>query len=161
METKTCSRCQFDKDVDQFDNDSSRKDGRYPYCKECSKAAKRTSNAKLKAENPEEWARRRAEYVLRYKERHPERIKETERRVGLKRKYGITLEEYNDILIQQGGCCAICGYVPHPDQNFPVDHCHDSGRVRAILCPKCNLGLGNFNEDPDLLEAAAEYLRRC
>lgn len=77
-------------------------------------------------------------------------------------KYGITAEEFAAKLASQGGKCAICGTTdwlargkgPH------VDHNHDTGQIRGILCGPCNNGLGNFQDDPDLLRAAIDYLER-
>lgn len=80
-------------------------------------------------------------------------------------KYGLTVEQYEAILAAQGGRCAICReenkspnvkYVP-----LCVDHCHDTGKFRGLLCNKCNLGMGNFDDDPERMEAAAEYVRRA
>jgi len=65
----------------------------------------------------------------------------------------------------QGGECAICGQEDSrrraDGSPFPlsVDHDHDSGKLRALLCTKCNVGLGHFRDDPDLLLRAAEYLK--
>lgn len=76
-------------------------------------------------------------------------------------RYGITAEQYDDMLKAQGGCCAICGTnKPNGrDKVWCVDHCHDSNKVRGLLCGPCNRGLGQFRDDPDRLEAAAQYLR--
>ena len=76
--------------------------------------------------------------------------------------YGVTPEQYNAMFAAQDGRCAIC----RSDQwvgknNTPhVDHCHETGRVRGLLCGPCNNGLGNFRDQPDLLETAAAYLRQ-
>ena len=78
----------------------------------------------------------------------------------LKRKYGITLDDYEAMLVAQGGGCAICG-APEPDgQSLHVDHDHDTGAVRGLLCFTCNAGIGMFDHDIDLLSAAVDYLRR-
>lgn len=76
----------------------------------------------------------------------------------LKRKYGITYEEYEEMLAQQDGKCAICGQV---DEWFAlaVDHCHEKGHVRGLLCSQCNRGLGLLKDSPELLERALEYLK--
>ena len=82
----------------------------------------------------------------------------------MKRLYGITGLEYNTLLKKQEGVCAICGTsTPTLNQdetrpNLYVDHCHTSGAVRGLLCGKCNSGLGQFNDNPELLQAAINYL---
>jgi hypothetical protein len=75
----------------------------------------------------------------------------------LKRRYGITADEADVLMAQQGNRCAICmdsfeDVIPH------VDHCHKTGRVRGILCSSCNQGLGNFKDDYTRLQWAADYL---
>lgn len=84
----------------------------------------------------------------------------------LKYKYGITPEGYQAMIEAQGGGCAICGISQSQlwkdDWNHPleIDHCHDTGRVRGLLCSSCNVSLGRFKHDPILLRRAAEYLER-
>lgn len=80
----------------------------------------------------------------------------------LKSKYGITLADYNKMLWSQGGKCAIC-CVAEPTSSDPlhVDHCHATNKVRGLLCRSCNISLGNFRDDPAILEAAAAYLRKA
>jgi hypothetical protein len=83
---------------------------------------------------------------------------------NLKRLYGITFADYERMLAEQGGGCAICGsktskaIIRGKEVLFHVDHDHETGVVRGLLCAKCNLGLGSFEDEPDLLRAAAEYL---
>jgi hypothetical protein len=72
----------------------------------------------------------------------------------LKRRYGITAEDADAMLAAQGGVCAICRSTPA----LHVDHDHDSGEVRALLCFNCNGGLGQFRDDPYLLRVAAFYV---
>lgn len=77
----------------------------------------------------------------------------------LERKYGVTLEWYEETLVAQGGCCAVCGYVPEKGQRrLAVDHDHETGVVRGLLCQLCNLSVGYMKDDPILLRAAATYL---
>jgi hypothetical protein len=73
----------------------------------------------------------------------------------LTRRYGITAAEAEHMLRQQGGLCDICRAVPAAH----VDHDHATGKVRALLCFNCNGGLGQFRDDPDVLAAAADYVR--
>ena len=80
------------------------------------------------------------------------------RRSYLKRKYGITLERYDEMLAAQGGVCAICRREPNPKISLHVDHDHESGAIRGLTCFRCNQAMGAFAEDPTLLRAAAVYL---
>ena len=73
--------------------------------------------------------------------------------------YGISLEEYDAMLDRQGGVCAICKKKPDEGKALFVDHCHITGRVRGLLCGKCNSVLAFGNDDPDILRAAIAYLR--
>ena len=77
----------------------------------------------------------------------------------LMRTYGIDEVQYDELLDQQGGGCAICGSRPN-GKRLAVDHCHDTGRVRGLLCSNCNLGLGNFQDSKGLLRKAYHYLRQ-
>ena len=71
------------------------------------------------------------------------------------RRYGLSLQDYRAILARQGNACAIC---KKPDVRLCIDHCHATGKVRGLLCDKCNMGLGNYNDDPSLMRAATAYL---
>lgn len=80
---------------------------------------------------------------------------------SLLRGYDITLEQYEKLLESQGRSCAICRCSEEKNGKImAVDHCHDSGALRGILCVECNLGIGGFKNSPELLETAAAYLRR-
>lgn len=80
-----------------------------------------------------------------------------DRSYNLKKTYGITLEWYEETLAAQGGGCKICGRSPKGRQ-LSVDHDHNSGKVRGLICYYCNTGLGNFKDDADLLRRALAYL---
>lgn len=90
------------------------------------------------------------------------RMSRSNRKAALKR-VGATPEMYNAMYQAQGGLCAICK-TDKPDlpkgDNFAVDHCHKTKRVRGLLCNRCNLVLGKAEDDPLLLEAMAAYLRK-
>lgn len=77
----------------------------------------------------------------------------------LKYRYGISLDEHKAMAEKQDGKCAICANTfektPH------VDHCHDTGAIRGLLCDRCNRGIGYFADSPDRLQSAADYLRRA
>ena len=72
------------------------------------------------------------------------------------RRYGLKLEDYRAILARQGNACAICGQDGKP---LCIDHCHASGKVRGLLCSKCNTGLGCYDDDPAKTDAATAYLK--
>jgi hypothetical protein len=90
-----------------------------------------------------------------------------DRRSHLK-KFGLTVEEYDRLLEDQNGVCAICNNPesdPHPttkriQKNLAVDHCHETNTNRGLLCAKCNKGLGSFKDNIAYLERAIDYLRR-
>lgn len=82
-------------------------------------------------------------------------------RRGFRQKlYGLTLEQYEFLLSDQGGRCAICGSTENSGVALGVDHDHRSGVVRGLLCDPCNIGIGGLREDPTLLAAAIAYVQR-
>jgi hypothetical protein len=77
------------------------------------------------------------------------------------RKYGLTNKEFAEMLKAQDNACAICGRVPKGrEKALAVDHDHDTGKVRSLLCGRCNMGLGYFQDDSALLKKAQAYLRK-
>lgn len=74
----------------------------------------------------------------------------------IKDKYGVTSQQVADMFERQAGACAICGSSLF--DTCHIDHCHITGNVRGLLCRACNHGLGNFNDSPEALVAAANYL---
>jgi hypothetical protein len=112
-----------------------------------------------------------AESRRAYRQRNPDRVKKLKRDEYLRNKdryrsntllkmYGITLIQYNAILEAQGGVCAICKKECHTGRNLAVDHCHTTNKVRGLLCGHCNQAVGKFQDDPDLMVAAAQYIIR-
>ncbi len=82
------------------------------------------------------------------------------RRNNLRRKYGITTDDYDEMYRAQRGCCWICGtHQSALKRRLNVDHDHDSGDVRALLCGHCNRGIGLLSDDPKTVQRAADYLR--
>jgi hypothetical protein len=77
-------------------------------------------------------------------------------------RYGMTEADYDTMLTEQGGGCAICGgtTMPPHQKYLAVDHCHDSMLVRGLLCSGCNHGLGHFFDNPERLRKAAAYLEK-
>ena len=79
----------------------------------------------------------------------------------LKRKFNISLEEYDLMLKSQDGKCAICGASePRGMGNFHVDHCHKTGKIRKLLCMECNRGLACVKDDPKILQNMIDYLNK-
>lgn len=74
--------------------------------------------------------------------------------------YGLSPEQYDALLAEQGGVCAICGGVNKGSRSLAVDHDHETGTVRGLLCIPCNSAVGLLKEDPDLLQNARIYLLR-
>jgi Recombination endonuclease VII len=98
-----------------------------------------------------ESARRRA-----YHRAHKHEISVRRQGAHLERRYGISRADYAALLARQGGVCAICGKPP--EKTLCVDHCHSTGRIRGLLCRKCNFGLGCYAEDQAAMIAALAYL---
>lgn len=78
----------------------------------------------------------------------------------LRSKYGISSDDRDKMLADQKGCCAICKVSEPSGYNWHVDHDHVTGKVRGLLCSKCNQGLGLFDEKTSNLEEAIKYLRK-
>ncbi len=75
-------------------------------------------------------------------------------------KYGLTEEDYNQMFTEQSGCCKICDtHQSEFTKRLYVDHCHNTGKVRGLLCHQCNSGIGMLKDNPDLVLKAAAYLK--
>ena len=117
------------------------------------KDRKRESGRKYYLKNKEKVLVRTRDYYHENKDRS----KKWRRDRHLRRKFGITEEEFQKILERQGGGCAICGSKAK-EINLQVDHCHRTGQIRGILCSRCNLGVGYFLDDGGLLAEASKYV---
>lgn len=96
-----------------------------------------------------------------YKEQVKKRSRKSYLRNSIKKKYGITTEDYLQMLDSQDRKCAICSKtVIENNRYLSVDHCHTTGKVRGLLCSNCNLGLGYFQDNIDFLLNAVEYLKK-
>lgn len=100
---------------------------------------------------------KRNAYQYAWKAKNPEKWKANQRKAALKRKFGITVEEYERFMVLQDRKCKICKM--DGQDTLAVDHDHKTGKIRGLLCGECNMGLGKFKDDPLLLEAAIEYLK--
>jgi len=119
MKTKVCTKCRKEKSLDDFNRDTRyKKDGRRARCKIC--------------ENVYERKRR-----IEFKKKCPKYAAAKEWSNNLRGKYGITTKQWRQMFDKQNGVCSICG-LPEVNRNLSVDHKHSDGKVRALLCTKCN-----------------------
>lgn len=157
---KTCSKCRQEKELDAFCFDKKARDGRGYKCKLCycidarerrrQNPAKEQARSKIWRQNNYERARTREKAWRRTNLR---RIWECK----LLREYSLTLAEYDALVCAQLGRCAICNVIPDRG-DLDLDHCHKTGRVRGLLCQHCNIGLGHFDDRPELVAKASRYL---
>jgi len=117
---------------------------------------KRKEYAKAYREaNKEEHKKYQAEYRKNHDSREYKREYHKNKRFD---KYGITKEFFEKMLEMQNFSCEIC-QMKFDDKHRPyIDHCHRTNKVRGLLCMHCNTGLGHFEDDPELLKSAMEYL---
>lgn len=153
-----CRRCGEVKPLDGFGRSNGK---RRRICKPCTNTQMNGYARKAYAEDPDRMRAIYRERDRRWKAKDPEHARAVARNNNLKAKYGITADDFDKMLAEQGGGCAICGSADPKGKNFHVDHCHDRNVIRGILCHPCNTALGTFGEDPVRLDAAAAYLRRC
>ena len=105
------------------------------------------------AEDPEVQAYYKTR-AKQYRVENPHRRRHAE----LKARYGLTPDQYDAMLVSQNNACAVCKceFIKTPH----VDHCHDSGKVRGLLCFNCNRAIGHFQNDPSIMVNAIKYLRK-
>jgi len=128
--TKTCTKCKIEKAYTEFSVDSRALSGLQTRCRECQREVKST-------------------------------MKDYYRECHLRNKYGISQQIYENMLHAQEECCAICGiHEKHCEhQRLAVDHDHVTGQVRALLCKKCNQGIGLLQDSSDIASKAVDYLK--
>lgn len=130
---KFCPKCKIRKPARRYAKNLSRRTGLQHYCQDCN-----------------------IRYCQKWRKKNPDKVREHWRN-GLYRRRGITLEEFKTMLVRQSEKCLICRVVMDPPC---IDHDHSTGKVRALLCGKCNTGIGQFNDRPKLLRRAADYLEQ-
>lgn len=96
-----------------------------------------------------------------YAKRDPERVAKADRKSLLKRCYGLSLDDYDQMLEQQRGVCGICGGTDPDGRRLAVDHCHATGNIRGLLCGHCNRALGLLGDCPTRIRAAAAYIEKA
>jgi hypothetical protein len=185
---KACAICKVVQPLENFAQNNRRPDGRGSYCKPCARekyhrpwveqrrSVDRPTEGEQKCRKCGEvkpysefyWEADKGRYRYRCKACHLVQSKRRWERTGgrnqrvnsLKHKFGLTEEQYFELLAEQGGGCAICGRTPEElGKTLPVDHCHTNGHVRGILCSPCNTGIGMFGDNVVRLQAAIEYLK--
>jgi hypothetical protein len=128
LTTKQCTGCERNLPLDDFHVASRDKSTRQYRCKDC----------------------------VREYNQQPEQKRAAYRR-HLLRTYGLTIERYEELEASQDGRCAICARLPHGYQRLVVDHDHDTGVIRGLLCVSCNVALGSFSSK-ERLTSALSYL---
>lgn len=149
MEKKFCPECNLYLDITKFKKLTTKgsleryPDGYYWCCSECYKA--------------KEWVYRAGEEPNNRKARR--RDKRARRIISVESVYGLLEQEYLEKIREQENLCAIC-HKKDEGKVLCIDHNHKSGEVRGLLCHNCNIGLGNFKDNPEILEAAIGYLKK-
>lgn len=130
---KTCSRCKIERPLSAFAGNVNKPDGLQIWCRPCHQ-----------------------EIYQERKRRNPNLVNDI-RKHALRRYYGITEDQYDELLVRQNGVCAICKEPPGI-RRLAVDHCHETKAVRGLLCDRCNTTLGKFNDNIELFQSAIDYL---
>ena len=147
---KICSKCKTYKKRGCFYKDKSKRFEISSRCKECIK------KYSVRPKNHKETIRERSK---RWRKDNKELYTNAVTNSTLKKKYGITLDDYNLMYKEQKGVCAICDLEELSGKRLAVDHCHETGKVRGLLCFACNTSLGKFNDSISTLESAINYLK--
>lgn len=156
MITKTCTKCKEVKPISEFNKAKSGKYGVRGDCKECHWLSYKNNNNDKINQRAREYRKNNPDKIRKNNQKYKENNKEQLKNKHLEKLYGITLKEYKQLLKEQNGVCKICGGTCKKDLH--VDHCHDTGEIRGLLCVRCNVALGHFQDDITLLQKAIEYL---
>src|ERR1035437_4788142 len=174
---KTCSKCKVSKPLEEFSKDRQNKSGYRCSCKLCNKALQKEYQKEYHKEykNTPQYKEYKKEYqnTPQYKEYQKEYNKNCQntpqrkayqntpqykiatRKHNLKRSFGMTQQEYTLLYNQQEGKCLGC------DKHFPIlsiDHCHQTNKIRGLLCQRCNLVIGNADDKVSTLRNLIEYI---
>lgn len=146
-----CCKCKIWKPIDEFHKRFRSKTGLKESCKDCSNKHSKEYHSRNR--------NTRIIQIKEYKNKNKDKIIEYK---NLK-KYGLTNDEYNNLLSQQNYVCAICKKAETSKQHgtvkrLSVDHCHKSNKVRGLLCYNCNIALGHFKDNTNILAKAIVYL---
>lgn len=115
------------------------------------------------AKNPEDYRKQKNQYAKDYRAKNPRKAKDQ----NLRKSYGITLKQYEEMLKDQNNGCAICGNPEtatkrgsREERSLAIDHCHSTGKIRGLLCTGCNTAIGALQDSSELLWKAILYLER-
>jgi methylphosphotriester-DNA--protein-cysteine methyltransferase len=135
---KLCKKCNIEKDESEFGKRKHTSDKLETCCRKCYN-----------------------EVTNNWKKVNLEKIRPSRFNTALKRKYGISAKNYEEMRQSQNNSCAICK-EPHTDltKSMAVDHCHSTGKIRGLLCTRCNLMLGQARDNKEILSKAIEYLEK-
>lgn len=130
-----------------------------PACSKCEFELIRTKSGNCK-QCQKIWMRENKDRVNKSKDKFYKQNPEYNRAYKLKSRYGLTLEAFTELLKSQNYKCAICdsNTTKRKKDTWIVDHCHKTGKVRGILCHKCNIAIAFLEDDPELMDKAKEYL---
>lgn len=144
--TKTCYKCKTEKPRDAFFKATKKKDGLQSMCKSC-----QAVNDKLPH-------RKHSHNKASAKYYKSEKGEAYHADWQFKKKYGISLEQYNSMYTTQDGVCAICNRPESKGVRLSVDHNHNSGEVRELLCHRCNVAIGLVGESQEIISKISQYL---
>jgi len=128
------------------------------------RARNKEKNAEYQKEYNKEYRKKNVEKLNANNKKWREENKEQDAlamlKARLKRKYNLSIEEYETLIESQNNSCKVCG--THAKNNLKgklyIDHCHTTGKVRGLLCMKCNSALGLLNDDKELIQNLLDYL---
>ena len=136
------------------------RDGHRSECKACAREIRKAwywANRDAVIANVKRWQQENKEHLSEYRREYRQRRLVEERNAYLLRTFGIEIADYERMLAAQGGGCAICGKRPGKI-SLHVDHDHESGAIRGLLCVGCNNTLGQFRDSAELLARASNYV---
>jgi hypothetical protein len=155
---RTCNKCKKPKALEEFSRDRNHKDGRTYDCKLC-RAAKHRQWTKDNPEKVKETNERYAPYRKQYYQKPEVKLKHRKRHI--EKKYNISYSEYEKMLDAQLSLCYICNRPEPQERNeyLAVDHCHKTGKIRKLLCSRCNMVVGLLEENFAIADKIKEYIK--
>lgn len=153
---KTCTKCHIVKPMSCFNKSAASADGFYARCRDCvhiDMKQRYVQDPKIKAT-----AKRRNRERYQNDDVYREMVLEHHRTRSRIMLTGCVPELYRQLLKEQKGVCKLCGKVNKDGRELSVDHCHKTGKIRWLLCFRCNLLFGNVQDDPTRLRKAADML---